>query len=98
VRKDLARGIRYTGTYGINPLHCLQGFKDVLIDHGMQVFESTELERIEDHTAYTRGGSITADRIIVAVDKLNPAISPLANEIFHAQTFMMEENFPMRAA
>jgi hypothetical protein len=28
------------GTYGINPLLCLQGFKDVLIDNGMQVFES----------------------------------------------------------
>src|SRR6188508_536696 len=27
-------GIRYGGTYGINPLRCLQGFKDVLIDNG----------------------------------------------------------------
>jgi gamma-glutamylputrescine oxidase len=81
-------GIRYGGTYGINPLLCLQGFKDVLIDNGMQVFESTELERIEDHTAFTRGGSITADHIIVAVDKLSPSVSPLADEIFHAQTFM----------
>ncbi len=37
-----AAGIRYTGTYGVNPLLCLQGYKDVLIDNGMQVFESTE--------------------------------------------------------
>ena len=81
-------GIRYGGTYGINPLLCLQGFKDVLIDSGMQVFESTALERIEDHTAYTRGGSVTAKNIIIAVDKLDKSISPLAQEIFHAQTFM----------
>lgn len=81
-------GIRYTGTYGVNPLHCLQGFKDVFIENGMQVFESTEMERLEDHTAYTHGGSITADRIIIAVDKLSEAISPLAREVFHAQTFM----------
>ncbi|KQU88644.1 hypothetical protein ASD12_29200 [Mesorhizobium sp. Root102] len=81
-------GIRYTGTYGINPLLCLQGFKDILIDHGMQVFESTEMVRIEDHTAYTHGGSVTADRIIIAVDKLDRSVSPLAGEIFHAQTFM----------
>ena len=86
--EGFSAGICYGGTYGINPLLCLQGFKDVLVDHGVQVFESTELERIEDHTAYTRGGSITADHIIIAVDKLNPSISPLANEIFHAQTFM----------
>ena len=46
-------GIRYGGTYGINPLLCLQGFKDILIDNGMQIFESTEMERLEDHTVHT---------------------------------------------
>src|SRR3990172_9895453 len=54
----------------------------------MQVFESTEMKRLEDHTVYTHGGSVTADRIIIAVDKLSGSISPLADEIFHAQTFM----------
>ena len=81
-------GIRYTGTYGINPLLCCQGFKDLFIENGMQVFESTAIERLEDHTAYTHGGSVTADHIIMAVDKLGRSISPLADEIFHAQTFM----------
>jgi len=81
-------GIRYGGTYGINPLQCLQGFKDVLIDDGMQVFESTAMERLEDHTVHTHAGSITADHIIVAVDKLEPSISPLSAEVFHAQTFL----------
>jgi gamma-glutamylputrescine oxidase len=81
-------GIRYTGTYGINPLLCLQGFKDLFIENGMQVFESTQMERLEDHTVYTHGGSITADRIIIAIDKMQRSINPLADEIFHAQTFM----------
>ena len=54
----------------------------------MQVFESTEMDRLDDHTVHTHGGSITADRIIIAVDKLKKSISPLANELFHAQTFM----------
>jgi gamma-glutamylputrescine oxidase len=81
-------GIRYTGTYGINPLLCLQGLKDVLIDNGMQVFESTEMVRLEDHTAYTHGGSITANQIIIAADKPSGSLSPLAGEVFHAQTFM----------
>jgi len=81
-------GIRYGGTYGINPLLCLQGFKDVLIDDGVQVFESTEMERLEDHTVYTHAGSVTADHIIVAVDKLEPHISPLSADCFHAQTFL----------
>jgi gamma-glutamylputrescine oxidase len=46
------------------------------------------MERLEDHTAYTHAGSVTADSIIVAVDKMNPSISPLADEAFHAQTFL----------
>ena len=54
----------------------------------MQVFESTEMVRLEGHTAYTHAGSITADQIIIAVDKLKTTLSPLAGEIFHAQTFM----------
>lgn len=80
--------IRYGGTYGVNPLACLQGIKDLLIDNGMQVFESTAMTRLEDHTAYTHGGSVTADNIIIAVDKLSDSISPLADEAFHAQTFL----------
>ena len=74
-------GIRYGGTYGINPLLCLQGFKNLLVDNGMEIYESTEMERLEDHTVYTHGGSITADKIIIAVDKLDESISPLANEM-----------------
>jgi gamma-glutamylputrescine oxidase len=54
----------------------------------MEIYESTEMERLEDHTVYTHGGSITADKIIIAVDKLDESISPLAHELFHAQTFL----------
>jgi gamma-glutamylputrescine oxidase len=86
--ENFSGGIRYTGTYSINPLLCLQGIKDRCIDAGMQVFESTEMKRLDDHTVYTHAGSVTADRIIIAADKLDRSISPLADEIFHAQTFM----------
>ena len=86
--QDYTAGIRYGGTYGVNPLLCLQGFKDLLIENGMQIYESTEMERLEDHTAYTHGGSVTADNIIIAVDKMDASISPLAHESFHAQTFL----------
>jgi gamma-glutamylputrescine oxidase len=86
--QGFSAGIRYGGTYGINPLACLQGFKNLLVEHGMQIFESTEMERLEDHTVYTHAGSVTADKIIIAVDKLEESISPYSNEVFHAQTFL----------
>jgi gamma-glutamylputrescine oxidase len=81
-------GIRYSGTYGVNPLLCLQGFKNVLIEHGTRVYESTAMKGLTDHTVFTHAGSVTADQIIIAVDKLSNAISPLADEAFHAQTFL----------
>jgi gamma-glutamylputrescine oxidase len=81
-------GIRYTGTYGINPLLCMQGFKDLCITRGMQIYESTAMKRLDDHTVYTPGGSVTADQIIIAVDKMDRSINPLAKEISHAQTFL----------
>ncbi|HEX5939950.1 MAG TPA: FAD-binding oxidoreductase, partial [Dehalococcoidia bacterium] len=73
--QEYTAGIRYGDTYGVNPLMCLQSLKDLLIENGMQVFESTEMERLEDHTAYTHAGSVTADHIIIAVDKLSASIS-----------------------
>ena len=54
----------------------------------MQIYESTEMERLEDHTVYTHAGSVTADKIIIAVDKLEESISPYSSEVFHAQTFL----------
>jgi len=86
--RDYTAGIRYGGTYGINPLAALQGLKNLLVENGMQIYESTAMERLEDHTVYTHAGSVTADSIIVAIDKMNPEISPLADEAFHAQTFL----------
>ena len=86
--QGFSAGIRYGGTYGINPLACLQAFKNLLVDHGMQIYESTEMERLEDHTVYTHAGSVTADKIIIAVDKLEESISPYSSEVFHAQTFL----------
>jgi gamma-glutamylputrescine oxidase len=51
-----------------------------------QVFESTEMLRLEDHTAYTHGGSITADHIIHCGRQDEEL--PQSGEIFHAQIFM----------
>jgi gamma-glutamylputrescine oxidase len=86
--REYTAGIRYGGTFGVNPLLCLQGFKNRLVENGMQVFESTAMVGLEDHTVRTHAGSVTADNIIIAIDKLDPSISPLADESFHAQTFL----------
>ena len=78
----------YPGTYGVNPLACVQGFKKVLLADGMRVFEKSELLKLEGHTAHTSGGRVTAGQIILAMDKVQRDVTPLADEIYQAQTFM----------
>ncbi len=81
-------GIRYGGTYGINPLQCLQGIKG----HPHRRRHADLREHLHEAArrphGYTHAGSITADNIIIAVDKLESSISPLAADVFHAQTFL----------
>jgi gamma-glutamylputrescine oxidase len=80
--------VRYSDTYGINPMQYAQGMKQVLRRHGVQIFESTAVRSIEDHTARTHAGSVTAGAIIVAIDKMKHSLNPLADDVFHAQTFL----------
>ena len=80
--------VRYPDTYGINALLYAQGMKEVLLKNGIRVFESTEVRGIDDHTARAHAGTVTADAIIVAIDKMPHAFNPVADEVFHAQTFL----------
>ena len=86
--RGYAGGIRYTGTYGINPLLYAQGLKGVLREHGVQIFESTEVIGIKGHTAHTHLGKVTADHIVLAVDKLQKRFAEVAGNVYNAQTFM----------
>lgn len=80
--------VRYSDTYGIIALQYLQGMKQVLLNDGVQIYESTEVRSIRGNTAYTHAGSVTAKQLVVAIDKMQRSFNPLADEVFHAQTFL----------
>jgi len=80
--------VRYGGTYGISALQYVQGMKKVLLDSGIKVFEATEARQIDGHRVITHGGVIRADKIIVAMDKIESSFSHFAKEVYHAQTFL----------
>ena len=81
-------GVRYPGTYGVDALLYCQGMKKILLEHGVHIYESSEVLRIKDHTAETHLGSVTANQMIFCADKLDPSLSHFAKEIYHAQTFL----------
>lgn len=80
--------IRYTGTYGVNPLLYAQGMKRVLLEKGVEIFESSEVLSWEGNTVRTHLGSITADKIIFCIDKPKPEITKYSADVYHAQTFL----------
>lgn len=81
-------GLAYGGTYGINPLLYSQELKAILLKQGVEIFESTEVMRIHDQVAKTHLGSVTAQNIIVCIDKMKPRFSDVADDVYHAQTFL----------
>jgi len=83
-----AGGIRYPGTYGISALLYAQGVKQVLLDAGVHVHESTDVLRLDGHSVHTHLGSVTAEDIIFCIDKPSPALTPHSRNVFHAQTFL----------
>lgn len=83
-----AGGVRYDGTYGIDALRYAQGVKQVLLDRGVAVYESSEAVALKDHTVHTHLGSVTAGQVLVCIDKPEPRLTDFADNVYHAQTFL----------
>ena len=80
--------VRYPGTFGVDALLYCQGMKKILLEHGIEIYEASEVVKLNDHRAETHLGSVTADKVIFCADKLDPAITHYAENIYHAQTFL----------
>ncbi|MBI1216489.1 MAG: FAD-dependent oxidoreductase, partial [Alphaproteobacteria bacterium] len=55
---------------------------------GVQIFESSEVREIKDHTVKTHLASATGDQIVFCIDKMHRDISEYADNVYHAQTFL----------
>jgi gamma-glutamylputrescine oxidase len=86
--KAYSGAIRYAGTYGVNPLLYAQGIKKILLDKGVEIYESSEVLSYDDHTVHTHLGSATADEIIFCIDKPKQEITKYCEDVYHAQTFL----------
>jgi gamma-glutamylputrescine oxidase len=86
--KAYSGAIRYAGTYGVNPLLYAQGIKEVLLDKGVEIYESSEVLSYNDHTVHTHLGSATAEEIIFCIDKPKQEITKYCEDVYHAQTFL----------
>jgi gamma-glutamylputrescine oxidase len=80
--------LRYSGTYAMNPLRYAQALKKVLLDRGVQIFESSEVTELDGHTVKTHLASATGAQIVFCIDKMRHEMSHYADNVYHAQTFL----------
>ncbi len=86
--RGYSAAVRYRDTYGVDGLRYAQGVKGMLLDAGVDVYESSRAIALSDHTVRTHMGSVTADQIIFCADKLGPELSPYSWNVYHEQTFL----------
>lgn len=82
-------GICFPGTFGINCFDYCQAMKRILEQQGVHVFEDTPALTINGHQVTTPYATITAEHIIVCVDRFLPELNRLSDNVFAAQTFLL---------
>lgn len=86
--KAYSAALRYPASYGINSFRYVQGLKEKLIKQGLQLFENSEVTKLEGTTAKTKSGVVRAKQIIICIDKMKSSLSDAADNTYHAQTFL----------
>ena len=82
-------GLKYPGSYGINPFAYCQEMKNLLLKKGVKIYEGSEVKKIEGKTAKTHLGSVSADNILICIDKMKTEFNEEVSKKFHTyQTYV----------
>ncbi len=79
----------YKNTFGIDAYAYCQELKNQLQKDEITIYEETPVLEINEHELHTPHATITADYIIVCVDRFAPQINVLQDDVYHVQTFVM---------
>lgn len=82
-------GVTYDNSFGISPYEYCKELKNLLIQQGVEIFEETPILKIDDHTLTAPHAIITADTIIVCVDKFLPELGLLKDDVYNVQNFIV---------
>ncbi len=82
-------GVTYDNSFGLNPYEYCKELKNLLKKQGVQIFEETPILKVDDHTLTAPHATITADLIIICLDKFLPQLGFLKDEVYNVQNFVM---------
>jgi gamma-glutamylputrescine oxidase len=68
-------GLRYSGTFSIDPFAYCRALRGLLVERGVQVYENTEVSALDGTTAVTAHGAATGGYVVWCANQLSPRIS-----------------------
>lgn len=80
--------VRYPDTFGINSYLYCQAFKDTLESQGVEIYENTPADHVEENAVRAEAHTVSADHIILAADRFLPELKKIPYDVYHAQTFL----------
>jgi len=81
--------LSYGDTFAIRSFHYCQGMKKVLLEMGVDIYETSPALTCKQGIVTTEHGIIKADRIIICADWEVVDLKKLIDKVYHAQTFLM---------
>jgi len=82
-------GLKYPGSYGINPFVYCQEMKSLLLKKGVKIFEGSEVLKIESNTVKTHLGSVKASKILICIDKMKTEFNEeVSKNFYHVQSYL----------
>jgi len=82
-------GLMYYDTFGLDGYAYVQAMKHQLESAGVGVYEESPVQGIFEHVLQLPHAQVTADYIVVCVDRFLPNLGLFDDELFQAQNFIL---------
>ena len=92
-----AGGLRYSGTWSIDPFAYCRALRTLLVERGVQVYESTKVAALDGTTAVTPEGSATGGYVVWCGNQLSPEISQRAHRQYSMAQTCLRISEPLSA-
>lgn len=87
--KEYFGGIMYPDTFGMDGYAYCQQMKSILEQQGVLMYEETPVMSVDGHVLQLPHAQVTADFIVMCVDRFLPDLGMQPDDVFQAQTFVM---------
>ncbi len=83
-----AAGLRYGGTYAIDPFGYCQGLARALEARGLRIFEATRVTELLPRAVRSAAGELRCEKVVIATDRFTPQLGLERRDAFSVQTVL----------